>query len=152
MRKLFDPVLAALLVATVAIGQDNPPKQEVTAAKTVSTNTITGRCHCGSIVYEASAAHAGPADCTCRGCQRASGALKPEYVNVPAADLKITAGQPSVFKAKPEKVAGAECDAWGVWEFCPKCGGPLFWRSDDGKKIAIFAGTLDDPRVYKPKK
>jgi hypothetical protein len=41
---------------------------------------------------------------------------------------------------------------WGVWLFCPKCGAPVFWKSNKGDQIAIFAGTLDDLRMYKPKK
>ena len=107
-----------------------------------------GNDNCGYIRYEADGTRATCDDCDCRGCQRASGSLKAQYVVVPPVALKITAGQPSEFQAK----SAAECDKAGVWLFCPKCGAPVFWRSNKGDQIDIFAGTPDDTRVYRPKK
>jgi hypothetical protein len=147
-KQLFNAVLVALIAAGTAIGQDNPPKLERNVTPSASANTITGRCHCGYITYEADAAGAKFDDCECRGCQRASGSLKAQYVIVRPAALKITTGTPSEFRAN----STAECDLVGVWEFCPKCGTHVFWKSNKGDQIDIFAGTLDDPRVYKPGK
>jgi hypothetical protein len=148
MRPLLSAALMALLAATQAMGQDNPSKQEGNATQAVFTNKITGRCHCGNIAYEADRARATYDDCECRGCQRASGALKVQYVVMPAAALKLTGGQPSEFRAQ----SAEECDKVGFWQFCPKCGAPVFWRSNKGDQVDIFAGTLDDTRVYIPKK
>ena len=148
MRPLFNAVLVALFTAGMAIGQDNAPKPESKVAQAASTNKITGRCHCGYIAYEADGAAARFDDCGCQGCRRASGALKVQYVVLPPAALTITAGTPSDIRVKSK----AECDAAGVWQVCPKCGAPVFWKSNKGDQIDIFAGTLDDPRFYKPKK
>lgn len=148
MRALIGAAVVALLAASIAIGQDITPKKTNDVSLATATNKITGRCHCGYITYEADGSRAKFDDCECRGCQRASGSLKAQYVVLPPAALKITSGQPSDFQAK----SGVECDAWGVWQFCPKCGAPVFWKANDGHQIDIFAGTLDDPRVYKPKK
>jgi hypothetical protein len=93
----------SVLAASLAIGQDSTPGPERRVPQSVWTNTITGRCHCGTITYEADGARAKSDECECRGCQRASGS-------------------------------------------------PVFWKSNNGEQIDIFAGTLDDSRAYKPKK
>ena len=149
MKALLSTALVAFLSVAAAMGQDSPPRQaKNNATQAASTNKITGRCHCGYITYEAGGAQAKSDDCECRGCQRASGSLKAQYIIVAPAAVKITGGEPAEFRAK----SGVECDAWGVWQFCPKCGSPVFWKSNRGDQIDIFAGTLDDSRTYKPKK
>lgn len=149
MRPLLSTALVAFLSVAAAIGQDNPLRQANNAAQAASTNKITGRCHCGHIAYAADAVQAKSDDCQCRGCQRASGSLQAHYIIVPPAAVRITStGEPAEFRAK----SGVECDAWGVWQYCPKCGSPLFWKSKKEDKINIFAGTLDDIGVYKPRK
>jgi hypothetical protein len=149
MRQLLlGAAFVVALAAAMAVGQGNPPKPETSGTQAASTNRITGRCHCGYIAYEADGAGARCDDCACQGCRRASGSLKTQYVVVSPAALKITAGQPSEFRAK----SAAECDKAGVWQSCPKCGAPVFWKSNKGDQIDIFAGTLDDTRVYRPKR
>ena len=68
------------------------------------------------------------------------------YVTVLRTDLRVTAGKPAAYRSN----SGEKCDRFGVWRFCRKCGSPLYWESDNGKECDIFAGSLDDPSVFKP--
>ncbi len=118
------------------------------AKATDTAKVMAGRCHCGHVKYEARGPVTKCSSCDCRGCQRATGTLKAPFVTVKPANFKITAGEPTAFKAKNGKM----CDAYGSWHFCAKCGTHLFWKPDNGKQIDVFAGTLDDTTVFKPKK
>lgn len=73
--------------------------------------------------------------------------VKGPFVTVKRGGFKITAGTPTVFRA----VCGEKCDINGAWNFCPKCGTQLFWLADKGDEVDIFAGTFDDPSVFKVK-
>ena len=109
--------------------------------------SIAGRCHCGHITYEAEGPVVKSSYCDCRGCQRATGTFKVPFVSVRRAGFKVTAGKPSEFRAK----SGVKCDAGGIWYFCSRCGTQVFWKGDRGDEIDIFAGTLDDVSIFRPK-
>ena len=108
---------------------------------------LTGQCHCGEIKYEAVNNIIKCSYCKCRGCQRSSGALDVPYVTVSAKDFTITAGTPAEFRAS----CGDSCDAHGTWLYCPKCGGRLCWKSNNGEQMDICAGSLDDTSVFSVK-
>jgi len=105
---------------------------------------ITGQCHCGSVKYEAQGPILRQGSCSCRGCQKATGALTSPNVGVPMETFKITSGTPTVFKAS----SGVACDT-GVYHFCNQCGSQLYWIDAAKTEIAIFAGTLDDTSLFK---
>ena len=107
---------------------------------------ISGQCHCGHIKYEARGSIVKSSYCDCHGCQRATGCLKAPFVTVSSAQFKLIAGKVAEFRA----ASGEKCDCHGVWHFCPKCGTQVFWKSDKGKQIDIFAGTLDDTTMFQP--
>lgn len=143
MKALMGAVLlVSLIVAGAVLAQTDKAK-----GKENSMQTISGRCHCGHIQYEATGAIIKSSYCDCRGCQRATGTLKAPFVTVHRASVKITAGQLSEFRAQ----AGEKCDAHGVWQFCSKCGTQMFWKGDKGDELDVFAGTLDDAKVFQPK-
>ena len=77
-----------------------------------------------------------------------AGPLKAPFVVVRKATFTVTAGEPARFRSKSK----VKCDAHGVWCFCPKCGTQVFWLGDKGNKLDIFAGTLDDTKLFQPKK
>ena len=106
--------------------------------------TITGHCHCGQIRYEAQPPIIKCSYCDCAGCQRATGTFKAPFVTVLRSGFKVTAGEPSVFRAN----GGEACDAHGEWFFCPQCGAQVFWRGYEGDQLDIFAGTLDDTSLF----
>lgn len=141
LKRLFAAMLAALFVAGCAVGEDGK-----TEAKG-DMSMMTGQCHCGRIKYEAKSPIVKCSYCDCRGCQRATGTLKAPFVTVRRDGVKVISGKPSEFRA----ASGEKCDAHGVWLFCPDCGTQLFWKGDKGDELDIFAGTLDDASVFKPK-
>ena len=140
MRRVIGAVLVGLLAVGVAVGQGGKEKKE--AAK-----PITGRCHCGYVKYRVQGRVIKCSFCDCRGCQRASGALKAPFVTVLGAAFTITAGKPAHFRSDSK----AKCDCHGVWHFCPRCGTQVFWKPDKGKQLDIFAGTLDDTTIFQCK-
>jgi hypothetical protein len=108
--------------------------------------TITGHCHCGGIQYKAEGPIVKTSYCDCPGCQKATGTLQAPFVTVLRGNTEVTAGEPSVFRAK----SGDRCDEHGEWLFCPDCGTQVFWRGFRGNELDIFAGTLNDPSVFQP--
>lgn len=107
---------------------------------------MTGQCHCGNVKYKAQGPIVKSSYCDCRGCQRATGTLKAPFVTVLRSGFRITAGEPSRFRAD----SGEACDAHGEWTFCPECGTQVFWKGDTGNELDLFAGTLDDTTVFQP--
>ena len=106
---------------------------------------ITGQCHCGAVKYEAQGPILRQGTCTCRACQRATGALASPNIGVAPGALKITAGTPVQFKAATSEA----CDS-GVFHLCSRCGSQLYWTDAADTEVAIFAGTLDDTTLFEP--
>jgi len=140
-------VAGSLTVALLAVGVASAQEGGKTA-KEATAEPITGQCHCGHVKYRAQGPIFDHNYCDCRGCQRATGTLKAPFVVVRKATFTVTAGEPARFRSKSK----VKCDAHGVWCFCPKCGTQVFWLGDKGNKLDIFAGTLDDTKLFQPKK
>ena len=147
MKHITGTILLALALVGSTVAQE-----EKTDAKTAIAPSpqepITGQCHCGHIKYEAQGPVVDSNHCNCRGCQRATGSLRSAILVVPRAGFKIVSGKISSFRAKD----GVKCDKHGIWYFCPKCGSQVYWKPDRGQVFDIFAGTLDDLTIFKPKK
>ena len=144
---LFAALLAGCANTTNNSTANTQPANVPDAGKAANTSKVSGQCHCGLVKYESQGPVIRSSYCDCPGCQKASGAMKAPYVTVPSVGFKVIAGEPSKFRA----ACGVKCDTYGVWHFCPTCGGPVFWRSDNGKEVDIFAGTLDDTSIFQPK-
>ena len=106
--------------------------------------TITGQCHCGDIKYEGQGPIIKSSYCDCPGCRRATGTFKAPFVTVLRQGFKVTAGEPSGFRAD----SGDRCDAYGEFFFCPRCGTQVFWKAHEGNELDIFAGTLEDTGLF----
>lgn len=143
--------IALLVVAVLAvcvIAGDGRMGEKGTGAPEAKGERIAGRCHCGHVRYEAQRPIVKCSYCDCRGCQRATGTFKAPFVTVLRTKFKVTAGKPKAFRA----ASGKKCDAHGVWHFCPKCGSQVFWKAHRGKELDIFAGTLDNTKLFRIKK
>ena len=106
-------------------------------------NAITGHCHCGQASYTVNGKVIKSSSCDCKGCQKASGTFRVQFVTVSRAETSIS-GKLAEYKADTT----APCDVHGVWCFCPTCGTHLFWKGNQGEELDIFAGTLDDPSFF----
>jgi hypothetical protein len=110
----------------------------------LTSKPITGQCHCGDVKYRANGPIIHQGDCDCRACQRATGTLSSQYIDVKQDDFQVVQGIPGQYKSTGDQV----CEA-GIFNFCGKCGAPLFWKSPDGDRTSILVGSLDVTSLYK---
>lgn len=147
MRHICRSIVVALVLVGSTTAEDGNSNTDSDRAPSAQ-DPMTGQCHCGHVKYEAQGPVIDSNYCNCRGCQRATGNLKAAILIVPREGFKIVSGKTSSFRAK----AGVKCDKHGTWYFCPKCGSQVYWKGDKGTVFDIFAGTLDDLSLFKPKK
>ena len=137
MKNLMRALALAVFVVGAADGQEKAKE---------TPKVITGHCHCGKVTYEVKGKIVGQSYCDCRGCQLASGGMKAAFVTVLKSTFKIT-GEVKTYRSD----SGVKCDANGIWNFCPTCGTTVFWKPHRGDKIDIFAGTLDNTKLFTAK-
>jgi len=146
MRMILGCLVLALVVVGVTLGQGTQPGVGSTAPATQAKKpeAITGQCHCGQLKYEVTGTVIKCSYCDCQGCRRATGALKAPFVTVAWKDLKVSGGEAAKFQMS----GGKKCDAAGAWYSCPTCRSPLYWKGHKGEEVDLFAGTLDDAKVF----
>jgi hypothetical protein len=95
-----------------------------------------GGCLCGAIRFEATGPALKPHTCSCRMCQRHTGALTAVWVEFPADAVSWTGpgGAPSVYRSSD----------FSSRAFCPQCGSTL-GAIDDNPVIAFVTGVFDSP-------
>ena len=94
----------------------------------------TGGCLCGAIRFEADPPADFPHYCSCKMCQRHSGAVALPWVEFPAGAVRWTGpgGPPSVWRSSPRSSRA----------FCPTCGSSI-GAIDDAPVVALLLGTFD---------
>jgi hypothetical protein len=103
---------------------------------------LNGGCFCGFVRYEAGGEPFHPTVCHCSMCRRVAGAPMLAWFSVPRTAFRITAGAPTRFASS----AGARRG------FCPRCGTPLTFESDEfPDEIDITTVSLDDPEAMPPR-
>lgn len=104
------------------------------------TNTVTGRCLCGAVAYEAARMGDAIDACHCAQCRRWSGHYWAS-VNVPVDSLRLVRGE--------ESVGWFESSELVRRGFCKHCGSALFWHPHRHERyshiMAVSAGSLDAP-------
>jgi hypothetical protein len=104
----------------------------------------TGGCLCGALRYEAVGEPDFAGYCFCGDCRKASGSGFVPFMGFPAGRLKI-AGE-----TRQSRVASSR-GGEAVRNFCSACGSLVFgglFGVDDSH--TVYAGTLDDPSLFKP--
>lgn len=99
------------------------------------TGTIhEGGCLCGQIRFRATGPAGWPHTCSCKMCQRHSGALTVAWVEFPRDRVAWTGpgGAPATWRSS-ERSSRA---------FCPTCGSTL-GAIDDAPVVALVLGTFD---------
>ena len=109
----------------------------------MADNKQTGRCLCGAVRFEIKSKLAGVAYCHCSKCRAFHGHLA-AYVLTTKGDLHFVEEKGlkwfrSVTDETPNVCRG----------FCGECGSSLFWDPRDEDRIAVAAGSLDEPTELK---
>jgi hypothetical protein len=101
---------------------------------------LPGGCLCGRVRYEATPDHREGYYCHCRMCQLAFGNTRAAYLNLRKSEVRWTAEAPSYYASSKIARRG----------FCANCGTPLSFEFNDGERIDLSVGSLDDPAALKP--
>ena len=101
----------------------------------------TGGCLCGAVRFEAAGAPEWVAHCHCKSCRRHSGAAFLTFAGYREAAVRWLKEKPSVYASSP-----------GVRRsFCPHCGTPIAYGSEDhGDELHLTIGVFDDPGALTP--
>lgn len=96
--------------------------------------TYLGGCLCGNIRFEALGPAEKPHTCSCKMCQRHSGALTTTWVEFPKSSVKWVGpgGAPSTYRSSD----------YSSRSFCAKCGSTL-GAIDDNPVVALVLGVFD---------
>lgn len=98
---------------------------------------ITGRCECGSVEFSLPEVRDSVTVCHCSQCRRTSGHL---WASTVADKDSITFQSDAGLKW----YASSEMAERG---FCSLCGSSLFYRINGDARLAISAGSLDEPNA-----
>lgn len=111
----------------------------------MSDDISVGGCLCGAVRYEAQPDLSTAYYCHCRDCQIGSGSAFSVSVIAPESSFRVVKWETSTYT----KTADSGTDIDRV--FCPKCGTPVWWISDNypGQVILTISG-LDDPEAFTP--
>ena len=97
-----------------------------------------GGCLCGHIRFEALGPAEKPHTCSCKMCQRHSGALTTTWVEFPKSAVKWVGpgGAPATYRSSD----------YSSRAFCKKCGSSL-GAIDDNPVVAMVLGVFDKPNA-----
>jgi hypothetical protein len=104
--------------------------------------TLTGRCYCGALTYEAAGAPVFKAQCHCRECQYFSGGAPNYFMMMPLDGFSWTKGTSATFARKDLERAVTR-------HFCATCGTHIMTRVPGRDYVVLKVGTLDDPARFK---
>ena len=105
---------------------------------------MKGGCLCRAVRYETEATPRHQGFCHCRDCQKATGTGHCCYLIFDRNDVEIT-GKTKSFSVISE--SGVPTSR----HFCETCGSQVFGMGPpEDPRLSIYAGTLDDPELFKP--
>ena len=98
-----------------------------------------GGCLCGAVRYATGAQPINERICHCRKCQKAIGAAFNARLLFRADEVDVS-GPTTEFNSS-EDLARV---------FCPRCGTTVFSSRRSTGNLAVTAGTLDNPELFRP--
>jgi hypothetical protein len=108
---------------------------------------VTGKCHCGSVSYEALADPEHVAICHCVDCQTLTGTAYRVSVPVARDSFVLRTGTPAVY------VKTADSGAQRAQAFCSHCGSPLYtYAVDHPVTFGLRVGCLDQRAELRPRR
>jgi hypothetical protein len=103
---------------------------------------LHGECLCGDVRYECTGDPENASYCHCDDCKKATGGPYTVGVLVQADKLSIVSGKVKGYTTIAD--SGRKITRW----FCPKCGSPLFTRSEKFPDLAFLkAGCINEPEL-----
>jgi hypothetical protein len=101
---------------------------------TSKPKSYKGGCLCGNIKFEARGMPSKPHTCSCKMCQRHTGALTASWVEFPREDVTWTGpgGAPSTYRSSDHSSRA----------FCPQCGSSI-GAIDHAPVVALLIGAFD---------
>ncbi|MCI5043211.1 MAG: GFA family protein [Aquisalinus sp.] len=96
------------------------------------TETVSGKCLCGSVQFQATIDARHAEICHCHMCQTWAGGIT---ILTECNDLEVS-DSPDLGLYRASE--------WGERGFCKKCGSSLFWRMQDGSHANISVTALSD--------
>lgn len=107
---------------------------------------VDGRCHCGSIAYEAEIDPGAVYFCHCEDCQSLSGGTGRWAVGLPAGAFRLLSGTLATYVKISAR--GAE----NHQRFCGTCGSPIYSVSPDRPDVfRLRLGTCTQRAALPPK-
>jgi len=98
---------------------------------------LRGSCLCGGVAFEVEGPGRGVGSCHCSKCRKVSGTSGNAQFIVTTDLFRWVRGQQSVFTFKL-------ADGWGPTR-CKTCGSPVPASYDNGKRMWVQAGLMNDP-------
>ena len=107
---------------------------------------VTGRCHCGTISFEAEIDPAQVRVYHCTDCQQMTGTAFRTNVNSLPGTFALTSGTPTTY------VKTAESGNKRAQTFCPDCGTHLYASDavENPQTVGLGVGTLDQRAELRP--
>ncbi len=105
---------------------------------------MSGGCLCGALRYETNSAPTYSGYCCCADCRKSSGSGFIPFMSFAAGAVRFSG---PAQQSRSQSFRGREA----VRNFCSQCGGLVF-GGEVGKDDShtIYAGSLDDPSVFRP--
>lgn len=98
---------------------------------------IDGKCHCGTISFEAEIDPDEVSICHCTDCQTLTGSAFRTVVPAARGAFELRTGQPTIY------VKTAASGAQRAQAFCPECGTPIYSSAaSDAQVFMIRVGTI----------
>lgn len=101
---------------------------------------LGGGCLCGHVRYEIAGAPIWQGHCHCRRCQRNSGSAFMSFAVFAEGDVAWLGARPTPYRSSAEINRG----------FCPRCGSVVSFERPALGRIAVTAGSLDEPDLLAP--
>ena len=107
---------------------------------------IDGRCHCGSITFEAEADPAKTVICNCTDCQALTGGAFRVTIPAESGTFRLLSGEPTSY------VKTADSGTQRRHAFCPACGSPIYatGMGEDPKPYSLRFGTVRQREHFAP--
>lgn len=103
---------------------------------------VHGRCHCGTITYEAEVEPGTVNVCHCLDCQTLTGSAFRANIQASADSFHILSGSPRRY------IKTADSGARRVHAFCENCGAPVYsCAPENTKTYSLRVGALDERQL-----